>query len=157
MWLLSLQGDRKPEPFLKNEFNEFQGQVSPDNRWVAYCSDESGGVNEVYVTSFPAAGPRWRVSNGGGSYVRWSRNGREIFYRALDGTLMVASVQAGKHGLEFSTPAPLFRVWYPAGMFAYPYDVAPDGQRILALMPSKAAEDNPSLTVLVNWDSKTKP
>jgi eukaryotic-like serine/threonine-protein kinase len=157
LWLFPLQGDRKPEPFLKNEFNEFQGQVSPDNRWVAYCSDESGGVNEVYVTSFPAAGPRWRVSNGGGSYVRWSRNGRELFYRALDGTLMVASVQAGKHGLEFSTPSPLFRVWYPAGMFAYPYDVAPDGQRILALMPSKAAEDNPSLTVLVNWDSKTRP
>jgi serine/threonine protein kinase/Tol biopolymer transport system component len=157
LWLLPLQGDREPEPFLKNEFNEFQGQVSPDNRWVAYCSDESGGVNEVYVTSFPAAGPRWRVSNGGGSYVRWTRNGREIFYRALDGTLMVATVQAGKHGLEFSTPAPLFRVWYPAGMFAYPYDVAPDGQRILALMPSRAVEDNPSLTVLVSWDSKTKP
>jgi serine/threonine protein kinase/Tol biopolymer transport system component len=157
LWLLPLQGDRRPEPFLKNEFNEFQGQVSPDNRWVAYCSDESGGVNEVYVTSFPAAGPRWRVSNGGGSYVRWSRNGKELFYRSLDGTLMVASVQASKHGLEFSTPAPLFRVWYPAGMFAYPYDVAPDGQRILALMPSKAAEDNPSLNVLINWDSKTKP
>src|SRR5215472_2984238 len=154
LWLLPLHGDLKPEPFLKNSFNQFQGQVSPDNSWLAYSSDESGGINEVYVTSFPAAGPRWRVSNGGGSYVRWSRNGKELFYRALDGTLMVASVQYGSHGLEFDTPVPLFRVWYPSGMFAYPYDIAADSQRILALMPSKVSEGIASLTVLVNWDAK---
>lgn len=156
LWLLPLSGNRKPEPFLKTEFNEFQGEVSPDNKWIAYTSDESG-FNEVYATSFPTGGPKWRVSNGGGSYARWSRNGKELFYRALDRTLMVASVRTVSNGLQFGAPAALFRVPEPAGLFAYPYDVAPDGRRILALVPSKVAGDGASLNVLVNWDAKAKP
>jgi len=161
LWLLPLDGapdgDRKPEPFLKSAFNDLQGVVSPDSKWLAYTSDESGGFNEVYVTSFPTAGPRWRVSSGGGSFARWSRNGKELFYRALDGTLTVTSVRTVSHGLEFGTPAALFRVSEPPGMFAYPYDVDSDGQRILALVPSRAAEDSTSLTVLANWDAIPKP
>jgi len=70
---------------------------------------------------------------------------------------MVASVRSAPQGLEFGTPASLFRIPEPVGMFAYPYDVAPDGKRILALMPSKVSGDSPSLTVLVNWDAKKKP
>jgi serine/threonine protein kinase len=157
LWLLPLNGERKPQPFQETKFNEFQGEVSPDSKWIAYTSDESGGFNEVYSTTFPTGGPRWRVSSGGGSFPRWSRDGKELFYRALDGTLMVASVRIGLHGLEFGTPAALFRVPEPVGMFAYSYDVAPDGRRILALVPSKVAGDSASLTVLVNWDSKIKP
>ena len=157
LWLLPLSGDRKPEPFLKTAFNESQGQISPDSKWIAYTSDESGGSNEVYATSFPIGGPRWRVSSGGGSFARWSRDGKELFYRALDGTLMVAPVRTVSHGLEFGPPAALFRVSEPQGMFAYPYDVASDGRRILALVPSKLGGDSPSLTVLVNWDPNTKP
>ena len=70
---------------------------------------------------------------------------------------MVASVRTTSHGLDFGTPAALFRVPEPVGMFAYPYDVAPDGKRILALVPSKAGADSSSLTVLFNWDAKPKP
>ena len=157
LWLLPLSGDRKPEPFLKTAFNELQGQVSPDSKWIAYTADESGSSSEVYVTSFPASGPRWRVSNGGGSLARWTRNGKELFYRALDGKLMVASVRTVSNGLEFGTPAALFRVPEPMGMYSYPYDVASDGQRILALVPSKVAGDSASLNVLVNWDARPRP
>jgi dipeptidyl aminopeptidase/acylaminoacyl peptidase len=157
LWLLPLTGERKPQSFLKTAFNDSQGEVSPDSKWIAYTSDESGGFNEVYVTSFPTAGTRWRVSGNGGSFPRWSRDGKELFYRALDGTLMVASVRTAPQGLEFGTLAALFRVPEPVGMFAYPYDVAPDGKRILALMPSKMSGDRSSLTVLVNWDAKPTP
>jgi Tol biopolymer transport system component len=157
LWLFPLSGDGKPVPFLKTPFNELQGEVSPDSRWIAYTSDESGGFNEIYTTSFPAGGPKWRVSNGGGSFPRWSRDGRELYYRALDGTLMVTSVRSVSQRLEFGTPAALFRVSEPQGMVCYPYDVAADGQRILTLVPSKAGGDSPSLTVLVNWDAKPRP
>jgi Tol biopolymer transport system component len=158
LWLLPLSGTGKPVPFLKSGFNESQGQVSPDSRWIAYTSDESGGFNEVYVTSFPAGGARWRVSNGGGSFPRWSRDGKELFYRALDGTLMVTSVRSLPQGLEFGTPSTLFRVSEPQGAICYPYDVAPDGRRILTLVPGKAGGDGPSLTVLVNWEpQRNKP
>jgi len=157
LWLLPLNGDGKPVLFLKTPFNELQGEVSPDSRWIAYTSDESGGFNEVYATSFPAGGPRWRVSNGGGSFPRWSRDGKELFYRALDGTLMVASVRNVPQSLEFGTPSALFRVSEPQGIVCYPYDVAADGQRILTLVPSKAGGDSPSLTVLVKWEAQQKP
>lgn len=154
LWLLPLTGERKPQPFLETAFNDSQGEVSPDSKWIAYTSDESGGFNEVYATSFPAAGTRWRVSSNGGSFPRWGHDGKELFYRVLDGSLMVASVRTAPQGLEFGRPAALFRVPEPVGMFAYPYDVAPDGKRILALIPSKASGDGSSLSVLVNWDTK---
>jgi eukaryotic-like serine/threonine-protein kinase len=157
LWLLTMTGDGKPEPFLKSTFNDLQGGVSPDSKWIAYTSDESGGTDEIYVTSFPASGPRWRVSSGGGSLARWSRDGKELFYRTPDGRLMVAVVRTVSNGLQFGTPAALFRLFEPEGMFAYPYDVAPDGRRILALVPSNAGGESPSLTVLVNWDAKSRP
>ena len=156
LWLLPLGGDHKPAPFLKSAFNEFQGQVSPDSKWIAYTSDESGR-NEIYVQSFPATGAKWLVSNGGGNFARWRKDGKELFYRALGGKLMVASIRNVARGLEFGTPAALFRVSEPQGQFSYAYDVAPDGQRILALVPAQVAGDNASLTVVINWDAKPKP
>jgi eukaryotic-like serine/threonine-protein kinase len=157
LWLLSLGADSKAVPFLQTAFNELQGEVSPDSRWIAYTSAESGGFNEIYATSFPSGGPRWRVSNGGGAFPRWSGNGKELFYRALDGTLMVTSVRDVPHGLEFGTPSALFRISEPQGMVCYPYDVASDGQRILTLVPAKAGRGSACLTVLVNWEARQKP
>jgi Tol biopolymer transport system component len=157
LWLLPMDRERKPQLLLNTAFNDSQGQVSPDSKWIAFTSDESGGFNEVYVTSFPTAGNRWRVSSNGGSFPRWSRDGKELFYRTLDGTLMVTPVRTDAHGLQFGTSASLFRVPEPLGIFAYPYDVAPDGKRILAIVPSKVGGDSPSLTVLVNWDAKSAP
>jgi len=156
LWLLPTSGEPKPAPFLRTAFNESQGQVSPDSKWIAYTSDESGR-NEVYVQSFPVTGERWLVSNSGGTLARWRHDGKELFYRALDGQLMLASVRNSTHGLEFSTPAALFRLSEPQGQVSYPYDVAPNGQRILALVPASVAGDTASLTVVVNWDSESKP
>ena len=156
LWLLPTTGDRKPVPFLQTSFDELQGQVSPDSKWIAYTSNESGR-NEIYVQSFPAGGARWLVSSGGGTLARWRRDGKELFYRALDGKLMVASVRNAPGGLEFGTPAALFRIPEPQGVFSYPYDVASDGQQILALVPGQVAGGSASLTVLVNWDAKPKP
>ena len=156
LWLLPTNGNGKPELLLGGSFNAFQGTLSPDGKWIAYTSDESGSSNEVYVTSFRMVGPRWRVSSGGGSFPRWSRSGNELFYRALDGMLMVASVQSESRALDFGTPTALFHISEPAGMFAFPYDVAPNGKEILSLVPNKGAADRPSLTVVMNWDSKTK-
>jgi eukaryotic-like serine/threonine-protein kinase len=155
LWLLPLTGDHSPLPFLKSGFNEKQGQVSPDSKWIAYTSDESGR-SEVYVQSFPAAGAKWLVSNGGGNFARWRRDGEELFYRALDGKLMAASIRSVARGLEFGTPTALFRISEPQGEFSYAYDVAPDGQKILALVPRQIAGDSASLTVVMNWDAELK-
>ncbi|HKW32855.1 MAG TPA: protein kinase [Candidatus Acidoferrum sp.] len=157
LWLLSLNEGGKPIPFLQTSFNALQGEVSPDSKWIAYTSDESGGLDEVYATSFPSSGAKWRVSSGGGSFPRWSRNGKELFYRALNGMLMVASVREAPHSLEFGTPSALFRISEPQGIVCYPYDIGLDGQRILTLVPSRVGGESPSLTVLVSWDAKAKP
>jgi Tol biopolymer transport system component len=158
LWLLprtGVQGQRKPIPYLKTSSNQNNGQFSPDSKWIAYTSDESGH-EEVYVQGFPATEQKWQVSNGGGNYARWRRDGKELFYRAGDGKLMAVSVRAAGRGLEFGVPVALFRIIEPTGPHTYPYDVAPDGQRILALTAD--AEDNTTtLTVLLNWQAGLKP
>ncbi len=155
LWLLPMgPGDRKPVPYLRTSSNQSNAQVSPDGKWLAYASDESGQY-QVYVNSFPTAGDaRGQVSNGGGNYARWRRDGKELFYRALDGRLMAASVRATAEGLEFGVPVALFRTVEPLGPHIYPYDVAPDNQRILALVPT--SEHTAPLTVLLNWQSRLK-
>jgi hypothetical protein len=155
LWLLprntAVPATGKPVPYLKTSTNQINGQFSPDGKWVAYSSDESGS-QEVYVQSLPAGEEKWQVSNGGGDFARWRRDGKELFYRALDGRLMAVSVHAAGRGLEFGSPAPLFRTNPPFGPHAYPYDIAADGQRILSLAAANEG-DTAGLTVLMNWRS----
>jgi Tol biopolymer transport system component len=103
LWVLPLRGESKPMPFLNTKSNESDGHFSPDMRWVAYVSDESGS-NEIYVRGSPQAsgasseaGGKWQVSVGGGMGPRWRRDGKELYYRALDGKVMVVECfkQAG--------------------------------------------------------------
>jgi Tol biopolymer transport system component len=155
LWHLPTGGGRKPVPFLRTQFNELQGQVSPNGKWIAFASDESGR-NEIYVQSFPTGGARWLVSNNGGSLARWRRDERELFYRAPDGKLMVAPVRQASQGLEFGTPAALFRISEPQGIYSYPYDLSADGQRILTLVPGHLAGDVASLNVILNWGAELK-
>jgi Tol biopolymer transport system component len=155
LWLVPTFGDRKPVPFLKTPASEWQGQISPDGKWIAYTSDESGRP-DVYVRSFPEGAAKWPVSNSGGSFPRWRRDGRELFYRASDGLIMAAIVRAAGQGLEFGSPAALFRVVEPLGAFSYPYDVSHDGTRILALNPGEGASNAAHLTVLMNWHAGLK-
>ena len=155
LWLLPMTGDRKAMPFLSTPFREWRGQFSPDGKWVAYTSDQSGG-SEVYVQSFSTGGARWRVSSKGGDWVRWRRDGREIFYIAPDRKLMSVAVRAMTGLLEFGTPRALFTIPGPlterGDVAPYMYDVAPDGQRFLVGVPAGNAA-SPPMTVILNWQS----
>jgi Tol biopolymer transport system component len=151
LWIIALQGDREPIPFLVTPADETFGQFSPDNRWVAYDSDESG-QREVYVRGFapdrsPATGVgQWQISPAGGSKPRWSRDGRELFYIARDGKLMAVPVTSGTTFVP-GIPVPLFDTRV-AG-FA-PYDVTPDGRFLINTIPEATASP---IGVVLNWQA----
>jgi len=154
LWVLPTSGDRTPVPVLVTPFNESHGQFSPDGKWIAYTSNESG-QEEIYVRSMPATGST-RVSTSGGSFSRWRADGKELFYRALDGRLMAVPVTTVAERLEFGPPVGLMPIAEPLGTFAYPYDVAPNGEKILALTPGGSEHNVMPLTVLVNWEAGLK-
>ncbi len=83
IWVFPLEGERKPRPFLQTPFYDGGARFSPDGRWLAYVSDESGRF-EIYVQPFPGPGGKWQISNGGGIEPVWAKNGRELFYRNGD-------------------------------------------------------------------------
>jgi Tol biopolymer transport system component len=132
LWVISL-GDRRPAPFLKSSFGVGHGQFSPDGRWVAYASNESG-TWEVYVAPFPGPGGNWKVSTtGGGNEPRWRRDGKELFYLAPDGTLMSIVVKGGET-FDAEPAKPLFKTrprQHISSGDLFSYDVAADGQRFL--------------------------
>jgi serine/threonine protein kinase/Tol biopolymer transport system component len=142
-----------PKRFLPNGGSESNGQISPDGKWVAYASDESGDW-EIYVTSFPAAAGKWQVSRGGGTEPRWRGDGKEIFYIGPNGMLTAVSVDASGDFVT-STPAPLFQIRGRAPISstdAFTYDVAKDGKRFLVNRYEKP-EHVPPLTILLNTPS----
>jgi serine/threonine protein kinase len=156
LWVLPMTGNGSPpHPYFSTPFREGQGQFSPDGKWVAYTSDESG-ADEVYVRSFPAGGDKQRVSIKGGDWVRWRSDG-EMFYIAADRRVMSVAVRAVSGSLKFGTPAALFTIpltLAPSGGGAsYTYDVIPDGQRFLAAAPVGNTTP-PTMTVVVNWQAE---
>lgn len=153
LWLLPTFGDRKPIPFLRTPANELQGQISPDGRWIAYASDESG-VWEVYVQPFPApGGSRRTISLGGGAEPQWRPDGRELFYLAPDHTLMAVQVTPGATW-RADSPHALFRANVPDGaMPRNHYAVTADGERfVMNAVDAKTSGD--PMTVVVNWTAK---
>jgi eukaryotic-like serine/threonine-protein kinase len=154
LMVLPLTGEPKPIPLLSSSADEAQGQFSPDGRWVAYTSSESGR-NEVYVKQFPKGESKWQISSAGGSEPRWRGDGRELFYLAPDGTIMAVSVKAGS-SLEVAPPVALFKTGItPANLNAWggahQYDVTKDGSRFLISSLVVPAID-PNLNVIVNWN-----
>jgi serine/threonine-protein kinase len=157
LWLLPAGGNAEPQPFLKSSYQESFGHFSPDGRWVAYESDETGRL-EVFVTSFPLGGGKWQISDGGGAQPIWSRDGRELFFRTEDG---VMSVRAAAEGGTFraSKPEPVFRGAFLGGLrgvtlpgFNFPdYDVSGDGKRFV--MFAGGAEKRPATQakVVLGW------
>jgi Tol biopolymer transport system component len=144
IWTLPLESDGsglragKPEVFLQTPFNERHPSFSPDGRWLAYDSNESGSY-QVYVRAFPDKGGKWQISNGGALYPAWARNGRELFFRALDNRIMAAGYTV--KGDSFAADKP--RVWSDKqladpGVNGINYALSPDGKRIAALMPAEA-------------------
>ena len=132
IWIQPLDGS-VPRPYVATVAHENAARVSPDGKWVAYHSDETGRY-EVYVQSFPTPGRRWSVSARGGFHPVWARNGRELFFWRGD-QLMAVTVTPGPTGepLKFGTPTPRFRAPYPKGTMiaAAMYDVAQDGKFII--------------------------
>jgi serine/threonine protein kinase len=157
LWVLPLAGNRQPFPFLQTAFNETQAQISPDGRWLAYTSNESG-EDEVYVQTFPKAGSKRQISTEGGVSPRWRRDGKELFYLAADERLMAVPVN-DQNALETDRPIALFRTrLIPQGSqsagLPTQYDVAPDGQRFLLNLPTD--QSGSPITVVLNWAAALK-
>jgi len=153
--ILPMSGDRKPVPFLQTVFNEQQARFSPDGKWIAYTSDESGAP-EVYVQTFPASGGKWRVSTNGGAEPQWRRDGKELFYIASDRKLMAVDVKLGA-SFEADAPKTLFetRVLVLTS-FRNHYAVTADGQRFLVVTTLEETNITP-ISVIVNWTNDLKP
>jgi serine/threonine protein kinase/Tol biopolymer transport system component len=124
----------EPEPYMTNQFAETAPKFSPDGRWLAYESNETGRT-EIYVRAFPAAaqGGKWPISNSGGALPVWSPNGRELLYQSGD---QIMSVEYTTTGNVFSAGKP--RVWLTSMGGAQGFDIAPDGKRLIAFMPTAA-------------------
>lgn len=139
-----------PIPFLTSKADLTNGQISPDGKWVAYASNESGAW-EVYVTTFPNAAGKWQVSRGGGAEPRWRGDSKEIFYIGTTGTMMAVPV-AGEDTFSTGTPVPLFQVYGRAQISStdvFTYDVTKDGKRFLVNRYVKPERVTP-LTIVLN-------
>jgi Tol biopolymer transport system component len=159
LWILPMSGDQKPTPFIQTEFTEVQGRFSPDGRWLAYTSNESGSY-QVYVQSFPTSGGKWQVSTGGGAQPQWRRDGKELFYLAPDRKIMAVEVNSTGPTFVAGVPKPLFEAHvstiFPGGAGNWPYyAVTGDGQRFLVNTLVGDSQSAP-LTVVMNWTSGLK-
>jgi Tol biopolymer transport system component len=156
LWLLPLRGDRKPLPYLRTPFNEYNAAISPDGRWLAFDSDETG-ASEIYVGAFPEPGEKYRVSTAGGNHAQWSKNGKElVIWTTADvqifsrGSILAVDVQT----------TPTFKAGTPRVLFTPRGDLmglAPsaDLQRFLAAVPVEGASPA-SITVVLNWQAALK-
>ena len=156
LWILPMTGDRKPIPFLQGPSSEGQGKFSPDGRWIAYASDESGKA-EIYVQSFPGlGGGKWQISMDGGTQPRWRHDGKELFFLS-HGRIMSAEIKQSS-SFEAGAPAVLFEI--PLEMYSSPgsgvnnssvdYASSTDGMRFLV----NAWVEDPGLApiaIVENW------
>ena len=160
LWALPMFGERKEYQLSNSQFDEQTPQLSPDGRWLAYTSDETGN-HEIYVQSFSADGKlgadKKRVSTSGGRLPIWRRDGSELFFIAADAQMMASSVKTDGAEFQFDTPKPLFKTRTLAleGAIFREYDVSPDGQRFLigTLIGESTA---PPPTVILNWTALLK-
>ena len=149
IWAMPLTGDRKPFAVVARNFVALAGQFSRDTQWIAYQASESGRF-EVYVQSFPNGGERRQVSLDGGAAPQWRADGKELYFLALDNTMMAVSISSAAGKITSGKPVPLFKltnVKTSGGL--RPFVVAPDGQRFLVNVP---ADNYPvPITVIFNW------
>jgi Tol biopolymer transport system component len=147
LWLLPTMGDRKPQPFHQTPANESQGRSSPDGRWIAYVSDQSGS-EEVYVRAFPPSEGRWQISTAGGTRPRWRSDGRELFFLSTDGQLMAVDVTSGPTP-RYEAPRRILDV-----RGADDFAVSRDG-RFLVPLPVNERRDR-ELHVVLNWAAERR-
>jgi serine/threonine-protein kinase len=161
VWIVPLIGDHQPAPLLQAPSIERNAEISPDGRWIAYESLETGR-SEIYVRPFPSVtAGKWPVSTGGGSQPLWARSGKELFFVAPSGALMSVPVGGGTP-LTIGPPARVFDgsfVWVLPTYAGRQYDVSSDGQRFLVMKPSSSQDqaDVPtSITIVQNWTEELK-
>ena len=164
LMVLTLDKQRQVKPLVRTNFNEVTAALSPDGRWLAYQSDESGRY-EIYIRPFPDADSnRWTISNGGGIMPLWSRGGDELFYVGQSGpqswALMrveIARAASFSHGM----PQKLFDWHYQMSSstnLGRTYDISPDGRRFIVIKQATRSEQTapPSLIVVQNWFEELK-
>jgi Tol biopolymer transport system component len=149
VWALPLTGDRKPVPVLSGAYSEDQAQLSPDGRWLAYRSSESGR-SQIYVQNFPPSGGKWQISTEGGNDPQWRRDGKELFY--ISGSkLMAVEIKAAGATVEAGLPKELFEL--RAGpILRNRYVPAANGQRFLVVGINEQTSSAP-IHVVLNWQA----
>jgi serine/threonine-protein kinase len=162
VWMLSLDGDRALKPLLHEDYLETQPRVSPNGRWIAYTSNESG-KNDVYVRPFPDVNKgHWQISPTGGDTPLWSPNGRELFYFSHD-TVMAVSVTTEPNFSIIGAPQKLFRGPYACAAKyigdSVSWDISPDGKRFLMIkLPGESTPESPKprINIVLNWFEELK-
>ena len=150
-WILPLTGDRKPFPLIHSEFGNLLPTFSPDCKWVAYVSIESG-QREVYVTHFPDSSRRYQVSTKGGTLPRWRGDGRELFY-AWRNSILAVSVDEKPDSISLGTPHTIISAAnYGAAAPVNFFDVTANGQRFL-MTEANSPKGSVPLTLVTNWDA----
>jgi eukaryotic-like serine/threonine-protein kinase len=152
IWVVSLAGDRKPFMFLQTPFEERQGRLSPDGRWLAYESNDQGRY-EISVQPFPASGSKWPISTNGGSHPRWRGDGKELYFISPDSKLMAVEIKPG-NSFEAGKPTTLFDLNALQAVVSR-YDPSADGQRFLFVTQGQETSQL-HYTVVVNWEAEVK-
>ncbi|MBI4417903.1 MAG: PD40 domain-containing protein, partial [Ignavibacteriales bacterium] len=150
IWIHPLTGEKKMWEFVKTAYRESDGRFSPDGRWVAYTSDETGR-SEIYLRPYPGPGTATKVSTTGGDSPVWRRDGREIFYISTDNKMMAAEIRVSGSTVVIGTEQELFT----RTPIMSDYDVFPDGKRFLINRTIEPTGTDP-LTIFVNWTEKLK-
>ena len=153
LWVMPMTGDQKPYPYLVTPFDKSQASLSPNGRWAAYVSRESG-MYQVVVQPFPdpSAG-KWQISTDGGIRPRWRADGEELYYEDRSNRIVSVSVTTNqKFEVGKSTPLLQTSLTFPNPPITFPYDAAPDGLRFVISELSGVGPNNTSpLTVVLNW------
>ncbi|MSO83528.1 MAG: hypothetical protein EXQ53_09585 [Acidobacteria bacterium] len=155
--MLVIDGERRHVPLIQARFNERNGEIPPNGRWIAYQSIESGKL-EVYVRPFPdVESGRWQISTAGGVTPAWAPNGRELFYVAEDGRLMAVEVRT-QNGFAAGVPRVILDGGFYQGTQTRSYDVSRDGTRFLLIeSPDIGSQaDTAAMTVVLNWAEELK-
>lgn len=159
--MVTIASDSEPNWLLQGPYNQFNSDISPDSRWIAYQSDESGR-SEIYVRSFPKVDEkRWLVSNRGGSQPLWSRDGRELFYLEPGAPPRMIAVGLQHAETDFAFVARNLVMDWPykstnLGRDGRSYDASADGRRFLVLKPMDGEEESPRIVVIQNWFEELK-
>jgi Tol biopolymer transport system component len=151
LWILPTFGDKKAYPFLETEFSEWSGVFSPDTRWIAYQSDESGRY-EIYVRPFQGSEGKWQVSTSGGLGPFWRQDGKELYYESPDRKLMAVDIVTAGSTFQAGTPHALFDL--DSKGQGTTQAAVQNGQRFLMTIAPGAS--NLLMTMVMNWDAELK-